>query len=88
MIPPTSPLHPYSIVVLGTVHTPTTTRSIVGQNNIYDVLTQQGSGIADKDIDKLSFGSISGVNTSTSGSKDNKGRDPTPLTPKILERKK
>ena len=52
-------------------------------NNHYDLLAQQGNGAADIDNDKLSFGSISGANTTTSESSGNRGRDPIPLTLEI-----
>ncbi len=48
------------------------------------MLAQQGSGAADRDSDRLSFGLVSGANTATSGSRGSRGRDPIPLTPEIL----
>jgi len=60
------------------------TQVVIELSNPYDILAQQGSGAADRDSDRLSFGSVSGANTTTSGSRGSRGRDPIPLTPKIL----
>ncbi len=59
-------------------------QTVIELSNPYDILAQKGSGAADRDSDILSFGSLSGANTATSGSKSSRGRDPIPLTPEIL----
>ena len=84
LVPPTTPLRSISFAVPGPGHTLSTSKSPVEQRNIYDVLAQQGSGAADRAIDVLIFGSISGANTSTSGSRGIRGKDPILLTPEIL----
>ena len=84
LVTPTTPLQLVSFAIPGTGQIPTATRIPIEQSNIYDVLAQQGSGAAYRDIEKLSFGLVSGANTTTSGSMGSRGRDPIPLAPKIL----
>ncbi len=78
-----APLQPISFAIPSTGQT-ATAQSGIELNNPYDLLAQHGSGAADRDIDRLGFGSIPGANTTTSGSIGNNGRDPIPLTPEIL----
>jgi hypothetical protein len=81
LVPPIVPLQPISFSLPGTAHTPTTNMSTIEHNNIYEVLAQQDNGTTDTNNDILSFGSISGGNTTTSGSMGNRGKEPIPLTP-------
>ena len=83
LVPPAAPLQPTSFAVPSTGQT-AGAQSGIELNNPYDLLAHHGSGAADRDIDRLSFGSISGADTTTSGSKGNRGRDPIPLTLEIL----
>jgi hypothetical protein len=78
------PLQPISFAVPSTGHTTVASHSPIELSRPYDILAQQGSGATDIDSDILSFGSISGANTSTSGSRCIRGRDPIPLTTEIL----
>ena len=79
LVPLEATLQPISFAIPSTAHNTTAAKSTVEQNNIYGILVQQGSGIGDIDIDILSFESISGANTTTSGSRGNRGRDLVPL---------
>jgi hypothetical protein len=51
--------------------------------NTYAPLEPLGSGTKGRDSDILSFSSVSGASVG-SGSRGSRGRDPIPLTPKIL----
>jgi hypothetical protein len=53
-------------------------------DNRYGPIAEQGSGTNDRDSERLSFGSLSGASRTHSGARNNKGRDPIPLTPEIL----
>ena len=83
LVSPAAPLQPISFAIPNTGQN-ATAQSGIELNNPYDLLAQQGSGVADRDNDILSFGSISGANTTTSGSRGGRGRDPIPLTQEIL----
>ncbi len=52
--------------------------------NRFEPLADQGSGTNDRDSEQLSFGSMSGASGTHSRAKNNRGRDPIPLTPEIL----
>jgi len=51
--------------------------------NTYAPLEPLGSGAEERDSDRMSFSSVSGVSVG-SGSRGSRGRDPIPLTPEIL----
>ena len=52
--------------------------------NRFEPLASQGSGINDRDSERLSFGSLSGALGTHSSAKNSRDRDPIPLTPEIL----
>jgi hypothetical protein len=84
LVPPATPVQPLSFVLPSMRQPALAAQTIIELSNPYDILAQHGSGAADRDSDRLSFGSVSGANTTTSGSKGSRGRDPIPLTPEIL----
>jgi hypothetical protein len=52
--------------------------------NRFEPLAEQGNGSNERDSEQLSFGSLSGASGTHSSSRNNRGRDPVPLTPEIL----
>jgi len=52
--------------------------------NIFEPFAEQGSGTNERDIEQLSFGSLSGASGTHSSAWNIRGRDPIPLTPEIL----
>jgi hypothetical protein len=61
-----------------------TTPTTLEHTNIYEILAQQRNGTEKRDDKRHSFGSVSGAKTTSSGSKENKGRDPIPMITVIL----
>jgi len=53
-------------------------------DNIYGPIAEHGSGTNDRDIERLSFGSLSGASGTHSCARNSKSRDPIPLTAEIL----
>ena len=52
--------------------------------NRFEPLAEQGSGTNERDSERLSFGSLSEASETHSSARNNRGRDPIPLTPEIL----
>ena len=50
----------------------------------YDPIAEQGSGTIDRESERLSFGSLSRASGTHAIARNNKGKDPIPLTPEIL----
>jgi hypothetical protein len=84
LVPPTSPIQPLSFGIPSGGQSAPAAQTVIDLSNPFDILAQQGIGIADRESDRLSFGSASGANTTTSGSMGSRGRDLIPLTPEIL----
>jgi len=84
LVPPAAPIQPISFAIPSMGQPALVAPTVIEIGNPYDILAQQGSGSADRDNDKLGFELVSGANTTTSGSRGSRGRDPIPLTPEIL----
>ena len=52
--------------------------------NRFEPLAEKGSGTNETDSERLSFGSLSRASRTHSSAINSRGRDPIPLTPKIL----
>ncbi len=52
--------------------------------NRFEPIAVQVNGSNERDNDRLSFGSLSGASETHSSTKNNRGREPIPLTPEIL----
>ena len=52
--------------------------------NRFEPLAEQGNGTNERDSEQLSFSSLSGASGTHSSAKNNRGKDPIPLTPEIL----
>jgi hypothetical protein len=60
------------------------TRTNTMHKNRFEPLAEQGSGTCERGSERHSFGSLSGASGTHSSAKNNRGRDPIPLTPEIL----
>jgi len=61
-----------------------TTWAKVPLKNRFEPIAEQGSRLDDKDNERLNFGSLSRVFSEASSARNNRGRDPMPLTPEML----
>jgi hypothetical protein len=52
--------------------------------NIYEPIAKQGSGTNERDNERLSFGSLSRASGTHSNARNNRVREPIPLTQEIL----
>ena len=52
--------------------------------NRIEPLAEQGGGTNERYSERLNFGSLSGASGTHYNARNNRGRDPNPLTPEIL----
>ena len=84
LVSPATPIQPLSFEIPSVGQPALAAQIVIDLSNPYDIFAQQGSGAADRESDRLSFGSVSGANTTTSGSRGSRGMYHIPMAPEDL----